>query len=82
MLHAEVTDPELNFAHKTRLRPGGTLNVEVIGMLVGNFLGSPKRYPDFDFKALTNTQIAILRAVSRTALGKMASIFQTFSRRP
>ena len=32
--------------------PGGTLNVEVIGMLVGNFLQSPKKYPDFDFKHL------------------------------
>ena len=32
-------------------RGGGvTLNVEVIGMLVGNFLESPKIYPDFDFK--------------------------------
>ena len=30
--------------------PGGTLNVEVIGMFVGNFLENPKKYPDFDFK--------------------------------
>ena len=29
---------------------GGTLNVEVIGMLVGNFLENPKKYPDFDLK--------------------------------
>ena len=34
---------------------GGTLNVEVIGMLVGNFLGNPKKYSDFDFKPLKNT---------------------------
>ena len=32
--------------------PGGTLNVEVIGILVGNFLENPKKYPDFDFKLL------------------------------
>ena len=38
---------------------------------------NPKKYPDFDFKPLKNTQIAIFRAV----LGKMASIFQKFSRR-
>ena len=43
---------------------GGTLNVEVIGMLVGNCFGKPQ-----------NTQIAILRAVLRVVLGKMASIF-------
>ena len=44
--------------------PGGrTLNVEVIGMLVGNFLENPKRYPKFDFKPLKNTEIAIFRAV-------------------
>ena len=59
-------------------RGGGTLNVAVTGMLVGNFLENPKKYPDFDFKPLQNTQIAILRAV----LGKMASIFQKLSRRP
>ena len=36
-----------------RLYPGGgTLNVEVIGMLVGNFFVRPKKYPDFDFKPL------------------------------
>ena len=46
---------------------GGTLNVELTGMLVENFLENPK-----------NTQIAILWAL----LGKMASIFQKFSRRP
>ena len=46
----------------------GTLNVEVIGMLVGNFLENPKKYPDFDFNPLKNTQIAILRAV----LGELA----------
>ena len=58
---------------------GGTLNVEVIGMLVENFLENPKKYPEFDFKPLKNTQIIILRAV----LGKMASIFQQkSSRRP
>ena len=56
----------------------GILNVEVIGMHVGNFFGEPKKYPEFDFKPLQNTQIAILRAV----LGKMASIFQKFSTRP
>ena len=33
----------------------GTLNVEVIGMLVGIFLENPKKYPDFDFKPLKNT---------------------------
>ena len=36
--------------------PGGgggrNLNVEVIGMLVGNFLENPKKYSDLDFKAL------------------------------
>ena len=58
---------------------GGTLNVEVIGMLVGNFLENPKKYGNFDFKPLKNTQIAILRAVLRVVLGKMASIFQRFS---
>ena len=42
---------------------GGALNVEVTGMLVGNFLENPKKYPDFDFKPLKNTQIAIFRAV-------------------
>ena len=57
---------------------GGTLNVEVIGMLVRIFSENPKKYPDFDFKPLKNTQIAIFRVV----LGKMASIFQKFSRRP
>ena len=32
---------------------GGTLNVKVIGMLVGNFfLENTKKYPDFDFKPL------------------------------
>ena len=63
--------------------PGGTLNVEVIGMLVRNlFLENPKKYPDFDFKPLKNTQIAILRAVLRAVFGKMTSIFQKFSRRP
>ena len=34
---------------------GGTLNAEVIGMLVGNFLENPKKYPDFDFKPLKIT---------------------------
>ena len=58
--------------------PGGTLNVEVICMLVVHFVENPKKYPDFDFKPLKNTQIAILRAV----WGKIASIFQKFSRRP
>ena len=58
---------------------GGTLNVEVIGMLIGNFfLENPKKYPNFDFKPLKNTQIAIFRAV----LGKIVSIFKKFSRRP
>ena len=47
-------------------------------MLVGNLLENPKKYPDFDFKPLKNTQIAILRAV----LGKMASNFQTFPEDP
>ena len=27
--------------------PGGTLNVEVIGMLVGNFFGKPQKIPRF-----------------------------------
>ena len=31
---------------------GGTLNVEVIGMLVGNFFWRTLKYPDFDFKPL------------------------------
>ena len=31
---------------------GGTLNVEVAGVLVGNFLENPKKYPDFDFQPL------------------------------
>ena len=32
---------------------GGTLNVEMIGMLVGNvFLENPPKYSDLDFKAL------------------------------
>ena len=61
---------------------GGTLNVEVIGMLVGIFLENPKKYPDFDFKSLKNTQIAIFRVVLKAVLGRMASIFQKFSRRP
>ena len=56
--------------------PRGTLNVEVTSMLVGNFLENPKKYPDFDFKPLKNTRIAILRAV----LGKIAYIFQKFSK--
>ena len=43
---------------------------------------NPKKYPDFDFKLLKNTEIAILRAVLRAILGKMASIFQKFSKRP
>ena len=64
------------------LPPGGTLNVEVIGMLVEIVLENPKKYPNFDFKPLKNTQIAIFRAVFRAVLGKMASIFQKFSRRP
>ena len=51
---------------------GGTLNVEVIGMLVGTFLENSKKPWDFDFKPLKNIQIAIFRAV----LGKMDSIFQ------
>ena len=64
--------------------PGGTLNVEVMGMLVGNFFGNPKKYPDFDLKPLKNTQIASFRAVLRAVLGKIASkaIFLKFSRRP
>ena len=37
---------------------GGTLNIEKIGMLVGNVLENPKNYPDFDFKHLKNTQTA------------------------
>ena len=40
------------------------------------------KYPDFAFKPLKKTQISILRAVLRAILGKMASIFQEFSRRP
>ena len=58
---------------------GGTLNVEVIGMLVGIFLENPKKYSDFDFKPIKNAQIAIFRAVLRAVWGK---IFQKFSRRP
>ena len=42
------------------------------------FQENPKKYPDFDFKPLKNTRIAILRVV----LGKIAYIFQTFSKRP
>ena len=62
---------------------GGTLNVEVIGMLVGIFfLENPEKYPDFDFKTLKNTQIAIFRAILRAVLGQMASIFLKYSRRP
>ena len=57
-------------------RGGDTLNEEVIGMLVGIFLENPKKYEDFDFKAVKNTQIAIFRAVLGAVLGKMASIFQ------
>ena len=64
------------------MTPGGTLNVEVIDMVVGNFLENPKKYPHFDFKPQNNTQIAIFRVAFRAALGKMASIFQNFSRRP
>ena len=60
----------------------GTLNVEVISMLVENVIENPKKYPDFDFKPLKNTQIAIFRAVLRAVLGKIASIFLKFSRRP
>ena len=37
---------------------GGTLNVEMMCMLVGNFFENSKKYPDFDFKHLKNTQIA------------------------
>ena len=32
--------------------PGGTLNVEVIGILIRNVLENPKKYPDFDSKPL------------------------------
>ena len=42
----------INHACKNVPGPGGTLNVEVIGMLVGSFLENPKKYPDFDFKPL------------------------------
>ena len=38
-----------------------------------------KKYQDFDFKPLKNTQIAILRAIFFG--GGMAYIFQKFSRR-
>ena len=59
---------------------GGHCNVEVIGMIVGNFFWkNPKKYPDFDFKPL---KIPQLRAVLRAFLGKMASSFKKFSRRP
>ena len=62
---------------------GGTLNVEVIGIFsLEIFLENPKKYPDFDFKPLKNTQITILRAVLRAVLGKMAPIFLKFSIRP
>ena len=62
---------------------GGTLNVEVIGMLVKIFFWKIlKKYLDFDFKPLKNTQIAIFRAALRAVLGKIASIFLKFSRRP
>ena len=40
---------------------------------------NPKKYPDFDFKPLKNTQIAIFRAILRAVSGKMASIFQKFN---
>ena len=59
------------------------LNVEVIGIFsLEIFLENPKKYPDFDFKPLKNTQITIFRAVLRAVLGKMASIFLKFSIRP
>ena len=47
-IHVTSLIPEAN----SDSNPGGTLNVEVIGMLVGNFLENPKKYPDFDFKPL------------------------------
>ena len=56
----------------------GTLNAEVIGMLVGIFLENPKKYPDFDFKPLKNTQISILGAV----LGKWLPFSKTFPENP
>ena len=46
------------FTWSEKQNPGGTLNVEVIGMLVGNFFGNPKKYSYLDSKALKNTQIA------------------------
>ena len=80
--HYRKSPPPRNLIFTIRLlSPGGTLNVEVIGMLVGNCFGNPKQYPDFDFKLLKNTQIAIFRAVFRPVLGNVASIFQNFSRR-
>ena len=44
-------------SYKLESPRGITLNVEVIGMLVEIFLENPKKYPDFDFKPLKNTQI-------------------------
>ena len=40
--------------------PGGTLNVEVIGILVRNFLENPKKYPNFDFKPLKILKLQFL----------------------
>ena len=54
---------------------GGTLNVEVIGMLVGIFLENPKKCPDFDLKPLKIPKLQFWGLF----WGKMASIFQKFS---
>ena len=57
--------------------PGGTLKCRSDRYASRKFFWRTLKYPDFDYKLLKNTQIAILRAV----LGEMASIFQKFSRR-
>ena len=41
----------VKFLKRGKVPPGGTLNVEMIGVLVGN-LENPKKYPDLDFKPL------------------------------
>ena len=38
--------------YKTFCHPEGTLNAEVLGMLIGNFQENHKKYPDFNFKYL------------------------------
>ena len=45
-------------------------------MLVGNILENPRKYPEFDFKPLKNTRIAILRAVLGKIRLQSPKIFQ------